>query len=360
MEGPPRPRRLPPAVRGVLAGLAAVALLAGAAAGWVWWQLQPTENTPRPVEVEVLPGWGAARIAAELKEHGLIRNARVFVQYLRFSGLDRNLGEGLYDLNAAFSAAQTAAVLGSPGRPRLVRVVIPEGFRAVAVIGRLVDAGFGTPDDYAELAPALLEERGWYEPEAAADPERRLRVLEGFLFPASYDLPVRSTPGQVLGWFLDRFSQELGATEEERLEELGLSLRDWVTLASLVQAEAGTDAEMPVIAGVFLNRLAEGMPLQSDPTVAYGLDKALPELDVQAGDMRDAHPWNTYVHPGIPPTPIGNPGHAALSAVLAADRTAPDGEPWLYFLHGRQDGEPVFRPNTNYAAHVRDIELFLR
>lgn len=361
MGGPGR-RQAPRWLRILLSLAAAGALLAGAAAGWLWWQLQPPGTASRPVEMEVLPGWGAARIAAELKEQNLIRNARVFVQYLRLSSLDRRLGEGLYDLDASFSAQETAAVLASPGRPRIARVVIPEGFRAVAVVDRLAAAGFGEPEEYAALVPELLGGYDWLaDGSPPADPERPFQALEGFLFPASYDLPVRSTPEQVLGWFLDRFSDELDDDwVGERLTDLKLSVRDWVVLASLVQAEAGSDAEMPVIAGVFLNRLDEGMPLQSDPTVAYGLDKALPELDVQAGDMRNDHSWNTYVHPGVPVTPIGNPGRAALRAVLDAERSGPDGEPWLYFLHGQDDGEPVFRPNTHYDAHLNDIDRFLR
>jgi UPF0755 protein len=105
------------------------------------------------------------------------------------------------------------------------------------------------------------------------------------------------------------------------LERLGLDLHAWVTLASMVQAEAGDDGEMGIIAGVFLNRLEIGMPLQSDPTVAYGLGKDLPELDFPAGDFEVDHPWNTYTRGGLPVGPIGNPGAAALAAVLT--RRAP-------------------------------------
>jgi len=342
--------------------LAAAGVLLAAGGGWLWWQLQPVSDTSRPVEREVLPGWGASRIAAELEEQGLIRNARVFVQYVRFSELDRRLGEGLYDLDASFSVTETAAVLASPGRPRIVRIVIPEGFRATAVIDRLTANDLSSEAEYAELVPGLLEEYSWLADGAPEpDADRPFQPLEGFLFPASYDMPVRSTPEEVLRQFLERFEQEFAGTwVEDRLGELGLGVRDWVVLASLVQAEAGNDAEMPVIAGVFLNRLDDDMPLQSDPTVAYGLDKALPELDVQAGDMQDGHEWNTYVHPGVPPTPIGNPGHAALQAVLEADRVNEDGVPWLYFLHGSHEGEAVFRPNTDYGQHLEDIETFLR
>jgi len=117
---------------------------------------------------------------------------------------------------------------------------------------------------------------------------------------------------------------------------------------------------MAIIAGVFRNRLDRGMALQSDPTVAYGLGKALPELDVTAGDFTVDHPWNTYVHPGLPAGPIGNPGAAALAAVLAPERTSPSGRPWLYFLHGVDGDAAVFRPNVSYDDHLRDVARYLR
>lgn len=328
---------------------------AGGAAG-VWWLLSAPQDASRPVEFEVLPGWGANRVAAELKEEGLIRSAQVFAYYLRWQQLDRSVGEGLYDLNAASPAQETARVLVLGGRPRIQLIVIPEGFRARDVVARLEAAELGSSEQFAELIadPAGLE-RGPLLGELNL-PER----LEGYLFPASYEIPVRSSPQQVLGLFLDRFAQELTPEVREQLDELELSVQDWVVLASVVQSEAGSDEEMPVIAGVFLNRLEQDMPLQSDPTVAYGLNKDLPELSAVNGDLQEDHEWNTYTRPGLPESPISNPGHAALHAILEPERTSPAGVPYLYFLHGRDEGEAVFRPNTNYDAHLRDIELYLR
>lgn len=364
-QGDKRPRRGCLAALWALLGL--IVLAVGAAVAVGWWLLSPPEDQSRPLEFEVMPGWGASRVAAELRELGLVRSAQAFRFYLQWNDLDRGIGEGLYDLDASWSAAETAAALVAGGRPRIVRVVVPEGFRAGDVVARLVAAGLGDEEDYLALAadPALLG-RGYLD-EAAGDAAALATlgpgdyvVFEGYLFPASYDVPVRSTPRQVLAMFLDRFELELTDAVARRLEELDLSIRDWVVLASVVQSEAGSDEEMPIIAGVFLNRLDLGMPLQSDPTVAYGLGKAMPELDPRAGDMSADHPWNTYVHPELPAGPISNPGSAALAAVLDPDRHAENGQQWLYFLHGTRDGQPVFRPNTSYDAHVRDIDAFLR
>jgi UPF0755 protein len=160
---------------------------------------------------------------------------------------------------------------------------------------------------------------------------------------------------------VDRFERE--ATDETLAEvgTLGLDLHGWVTLASMVQAEAGGADEMPIIAGVFLNRLDLGMPLQSDPTVAYGLGKELPELDRSAGDFESDHPWNTYTRPALPAGPIGNPGAEALRAVLNAQRSDEAGRRWLYFMHGVDGaGAAVFRPNVTFEAHLRDVNRYLR
>ncbi|MFN2322779.1 MAG: endolytic transglycosylase MltG, partial [Trueperaceae bacterium] len=106
-----------------------------------------------------------------------------------------------------------------------------------------------------------------------------------------------------------------------------------------------------------LNRLDLGMALQSDPTVAYGLGKSLPELDFPGGDFAVDHAWNTYTRAGLPTGPIGNPGAVALASVLTPQRRDADGRAWLYFLHGRDGG---FHPNLDYESHLQDVARFLR
>jgi UPF0755 protein len=314
-------------------------------------QLSPASSLSAPTEFEVEPGWGATRVANELEAAGLIRNARIFSFYLRRQGLDRNIGEGLYDLDPAMSAATIATTLNQGGRPRVVRVVIPEGFRMKDIAATLASVGLGD----AEAWLASFE-----NPVQTPDYVEANKPLEGYLFPASYDIPVRSSPEEVVNLFLNRFEQELTPQVQQALEERGWTVYGWITLASVVQAEAANVAEMPIIAGVFLNRLEDGMPLQSDPTVAYGLGKDLPELDRNAGDFENDNPWNTYVYAGLPSTPINNPGREALQAVLNPQRNNEDGEPYYYFLHGTDQGQPIFRVNLTFDDHLRDVEQYLR
>jgi UPF0755 protein len=156
---------------------------------------------------------------------------------------------------------------------------------------------------------------------------------------------------------LERFEAELTPETRTRLEQLDWTVHEWTTFASMIQSEAGDSSEMTIIAGVFRNRLDEGWRLESDPTVAYGLGKDLPELDFPAGDFSVDHPWNTYMHTGLPPTPISNPGSDALAAVFVPTRQNEDGQDYFFFLHA-PDG--TFRPNLNLQDHERDVQRYLR
>ena len=353
-----------------------LALLA-AVPGYLWWSLGAPSDDDTPVEFEVVRGTAVGQVARDLHAQRLIRDPRVFVLLLRFEGLDRRVGEGLYDLHGAMRAREVVAALARGGRARTVRLVLPEGQRLSDVASRLEAAGLAT----AEEALARMNAPDGLLPAPATDAE----TLEGYLFPASYEVPVNDELDAVIARLVRRFEQELDAFSHSRLEAngllgsgppadgleadgreasgleaSGLDVHGWVTLASMVQAEAANDAEMPIIAGVFLNRLDLGMPLQSDPTVAYGLGKDLPQLDFPGGDFDIDHPWNTYTRSGLPLGPIGNPGRAALEAVLAPRRTDGLGRPWLYFLHGRDEAGPVFRPNLDFESHLRDIAQYLR
>ena len=348
----PKPKRsaLLPWARWLLLG---ALLLVGALAlglGWVKQQLKPVAETgtvqATAQAFEVAPGWGAAQVAGALENAGLVRNARVFSLYLQLKKLDRSVGEGLYTLSPTLSVPQLAERLARGGQPRTVSIVIPEGFRTGQIISRLrSELGI----DIAPLVKRPGNLRPAFVPVGAG--------LEGYLFPARYDFPVGTTPREAVTQMLRRFERELTPAAQKNLNTLGLSVHEWVTLASLVQAEAGSYTEMPIIAGVFLNRLDRRMLLQSDPTVAYGLGKPLPELDAVAGDLKRDTPWNTYTRAGLPPTPIGNPGARALAVIFQAQRSDAAGKPYLYFLHA-PGGE--FRPNLTLEGHNRDVATYLK
>jgi UPF0755 protein len=331
--------------------LAMLVMLVGAAALYSWWALGPAGDTTGTVVFEVPRGVGARGVADRLHDAGLVREPRVFLGLLVWQGIDRRIGEGLYELAPAMDAHEIAAALARGGRPRTVRVVVPEGSRLVDVAQRIELAG---------LAPRELVLGAATSPNGAPSFLPEAATLEGYLFPAVYEVPVDDPPERTLTRMLTRFERELDDARRERVEAEGFTVHEWVTLASMIEAEAGSASEMAIIAGVFRNRLDIGMRLQSDPTVAYGLGKDLPALDFPGGDFDVDHPWNTYTRVGLPLGPIGSPGRAALEAALAPERIAPNGRPWLYFLHGRDGGSIVFRPNVDFESHLRDVQRYLR
>ncbi|MBA2667375.1 MAG: endolytic transglycosylase MltG [Trueperaceae bacterium] len=331
--------------------LLALVLITAAATAYVAWALRPAGPSAERVTFEVPSGVGARSVVRALHDEGLIREPRVFLALLIWQGVDRRVGEGLYDLTPAMDAFEIAGALERGGRPRTVRLVIPEGSRLVDVARRLHTLGLAERDEALALSEAPTQRPSGVPDDAG---------LEGYLFPAVYEVPVGEPPERTFARMVARFERELDDETLARVEAAGLTVHAWVTIASIVQSEAANDAEMPIIAGVFLNRLDVGMPLQSDPTVAYGLGKDLPALDFPGGDFAVDHPWNTYTRDGLPRGPIGNPGRSALESVLAPARTTDDGTLWLYFLHGVSAHGPVFRPNVDLDGHVRDVNRYLR
>ncbi|WP_027460574.1 endolytic transglycosylase MltG [Deinococcus murrayi] len=294
-----------------------------------------------PYTLEVKPGDSLPAVARTLQERGIVKHADALRFVMRQQGTAGSLKEGLYDLTGDMTVFQVAEKLAGPARIPTVNVTVPEGWRIRDIPPVFEKAGFDRAGIEAALNDASLSQyaRG------------KQSNLEGFVFPATYEFRVGESPEDAVAEMVERMEREFTPQNVQAAKALGLSVRDWVILASMVQAEAANDAEMPVIAGVFLNRLRDGIPLGSDPTVAYGLGKNLPELDRSAGDFTKDTPYSTYTRQGLPAGPINNPGQPALLSVLKAERKLPDGRDALYFLHAR-DGKIYV--NHTYAEHLRD------
>jgi UPF0755 protein len=323
--------------------LAAIALLLIALAGLGFFLTSPTGAGPFTLEVK--RGTTLTDAVKQLQSRGVIRSPDVFRMVLRFTGADRSLKDGFYDVSGQMDYFELARTFERMPRSREIRITIPEGFRMDDIAARFSTAGWSSAEQLQKaFATSSLSS---FVPQG--------KPLEGVLFPATYKFVPEATATEITRVMTKRLEQEVTPERKTILGKMGMSVYQWVTLASVVQAEAGNASEMPVIAGVFLNRLKIGMALQSDPIIAYGLNKRLPDLDRRGGDFEKDTPYNSYKNVGLPPTPINNPGAAALEAVLTAQRTAPNGDGWLYFLHGR-DG--VFKPNTNFQAHLRDTNRY--
>jgi peptidoglycan lytic transglycosylase G len=319
--------------------IVALSLAAAAAAGaWAWRALHtPAPLAPAGAVVFVPPGEPFRGVAARLFSAGVLRHPLLLTAWARYHGRDRMVRSGEYRFTHALSPIDVLDVLQS--RAETARsVTIPEGLTAAQVAALLEAEGFGGRDVFR----CVLED-------VALLQEFALPVtgVEGYLFPDTYAFTPHETPTDMVRAMLARFRRE-GTALAPRRTARGLSEVEMVTLASVIEREAGQAGERRLISGVFHNRLRLGMPLQSDPTVLYGRNGA--RGPITRADLDDRSSYNTYVHRGLPPGPIANPGRAALEAALdpAATRA-------LYFV-ARNDGSHVF--SDTLEAHNRAVRRF--
>jgi UPF0755 protein len=324
-----------------LAVLLLVLLLAAAGAvGWAYFELgRPGPALAEPAIVTVEPGKRFIDVADELSTRGLLRHPLLLVAWARLTGRDRQIRAGDFSIPSALSPRDLLTRLTS--RPDVHRVTIPEGLRVHDVVGLLSGAGFGAEESFY----CLLDDSAFLATEDLP-PEG----AEGYLFPDTYDFPLATPPERILHTMIARFRAVFTPEMVEKAAKLGLTPNEAVILASLVEEEAKRADERRPIAAVFLNRLKRGMPLQSDPTVLYEREGS--DRTITRADLRRPTPYNTYTIPGLPPTPIANPGRGALEA--AVDPAPVD---HLYFV-ARGDGSHEF--STTLAEHNAAVARYRR
>lgn len=293
-----------------------------------------------PVTVEIPDGATLPDIAEILEERGVVRSSGVFHAYTRLRRADRRLKAGTYRLTTGSSVRSTLNRL-LRGRVETVSLVIPEGFQLQQMAPRIAEVTGDTPDDVlrALRSEQLPAEVGVPGP-----------TLEGYLFPDTYRFARGVSVREVALAMVRRYTSLWTAARRSRLAASDLTEREIVTLASIVQAEAGQASEMPRISGVYHNRLAEGWRLQADPTVIYALGGYRERLLFAAIDSVQDNPYNTYAMRGLPPGPIGSPGEEAIDAALDPER-----HDFMYFV-ARRDGSHAFsRSLADHNHAIREI-----
>jgi UPF0755 protein len=321
--------------------LALLALAAGAAGFLGYLELhRPGPPVTAPMVVTVIEGKRFADIARELHDRGVLRHPDLLVAWARFTGEDRQVRAGEFLVTTPLSPLGLLARVTSRPDP-LHQVTIPEGLTMREVVAAFSAAGFGAEESFF----CLLD-----DPAFLAAEDLPAEGAEGYLFPDTYDFPLATPPERILGAMLKRFRDVVTTDFAAKAEKLGFSVHEAVTLASLVEEEARHADERRLVAAVFVNRLRRGMPLQSDPTVLYG--RRSPDRTITHEDLHRPTPYNTYTIPGLPPTPIANPGRAALEA--AVDPAPVD---YVYFV-ARGDGSHQF--STTLAEHNAAVARYQR
>ena len=323
-----------------------VVLVAGIAAGYVWYSIEKPYGTfpADGLYVDIPHGASSRAVAHILKKAGVIRNSFAFEFYARrHPKRTLEAGEYLFDHPLAgkevFWKVANGQVFEQP-------FTVREGETIFDIARDLEAAKYMSADDFLTAAQDSSQIKDLF-PDA--------RTLEGFLFPATYNLPKHAPPQEITGMMVRKFREALANVlpNEDPATEPPVSIGSVVTLASLVERETPKPDERPLVAGVFANRLAKNIPLQCDPTVIYALqmdDEYNGTLTLR--DLRLNSPYNTYRNRGLPPGPIGNPGEVALRAALHPAQTD-----YLYFVANTQGGH-FFAPtlaehNTNVAKYHR-------
>lgn len=311
-------------------------LLAAAVAFGAYETLVPFGPSTK-IFVEIPAGTSTPHIARLLERHGIIRSHIAFDIMSLAQGGTLKAGEYLFDhpaqLTEIYSRLRNGDVF-------TIRVVIPEGSNIFDIGQRLQQAGLGT--ETAFVAAARADTR------LIADLDPHAPSLEGYLFPDTYQFSRHATPLEIQEAMVRRFRQEAKA--------LGLTsdFRRVVTLASLVQRETPIPAERPLVASVFVNRLAKDMPLMADPSVIYA---AMLAGDYQgviyASDLKSDSPYNTYTHAGLPPGPICSPGVASLEAAMHPATTD-----YLYFVAASDNPSGKSRFSATLAEQNRNVAAY--
>ena len=299
---------------------------------------KPARTESEPVIFNLAPGESFDKLAQRLQGQGIIEKTTPFKWVARIRGNDKHLKAGEYQLSAAMTPIQILDILVS-GEAYLHVLTIPEGFTFRQIAAELGCLGLTDPQVFIGLAsdPATVKEFG-LEGE----------TMEGYLFPDTYYFPKGMPAKTIMEKMVERFRQQIPQTWHERARELGFSLYQVITLASIIEKETGVAAERELISSVFHNRLKKHMRLESDPTVIYGI----PDFD---GNITRKHlgtrtPYNTYMIRGLPKGPIANPGRDAIGAALYPDKTD-----FLFFV-SKKDGTHQF--SKTIQEHNRAVRKY--
>ncbi|MDP2964671.1 MAG: endolytic transglycosylase MltG [Pelolinea sp.] len=293
----------------------------------------------------IKPGETAADVVEDLSNAKLIKAPEIFKDYLVYKGIDRLLQAGTFLLNPSMNPIEIAAAVYD-ANPQDVAFYFLAGWRAEEIAALLPTSGLKISiEDFLSLVhnpPKSLS--------AFISPE--ITSLEGFLSPGNYQVLKSVTVEELIRQLLMNFSNRLPTNYEVSLKKTGLSLDQAIILASIVEKETILPEEAPIIASVFINRLNAGMPLQSDPTVQYALGFSIEQKTwwknpLTSEDLSIDSPFNTYLFPGLPPTPICNPKVTAISAVLNPADTD------FIFFRAVCDGTGKHTFNSTYEDHLK-------
>ncbi|WP_020615817.1 endolytic transglycosylase MltG [Paenibacillus daejeonensis] len=330
----------------MLIGISSVAL-------YLWNGLRPAP-TGEAVRVEVARGSSPGRVAETLEKEGIIRNSFIFKYYLRLKDEGPAFKAGAYELHPGMELDAIIAKLNS-GDTLLedtIRFTVPEGYTVTQMAERLAAQGLVDEERFLEVAASQTMLAASVSAGKITVSDQMNQLLEGYLFPETYELVKDSTEQDIITRMLtelDRKLQQLPEGWEDELETLGVSFHEMMTIASMIEREVVLPEERPVVAGIIYNRLQDNMMLQIDATVQYALGRQKDRLF--ESDLLIESPYNTYQQTGLPPGPIASPSLAAIEAALYPEDTE------YFFYVTKKDGTSGHYFSVTYNEHLRNKRL---
>lgn len=311
-------------------------------------EYQGTESTQGEDVVVVIPeGAATKQIAQILKDNGLIQFPSAFVKRVKESEYRGVLQPGEFTLNTGMSTWEMIEILGKvePTRTVMATLTIPEGFSVEQIAARVDSEGLFTEEEFLDAVQENTYDYDFLDsiPEGINVNYR----LQGFLFPATYDIYEDTTAHDLVDMMLKKFDEVYTDSMQSQAEAMNYTAFEVVNRAAIVEREAKLDEERPIIAGVINNRLEQGMMLQMCPTVLYPITEGLyDKSEVTYDDLEVESPYNTYKYTGLPVGPICNPGAVSLNAVLN-----PAEHNYLYYhVDNEETGSHIF--TETYEEHV--------
>ena len=306
----------------------------------------PSVKFPSPRVLTIEQGAKLNDIAHLLKNENIYPLPRLFIITSRLYGLDRKIRAGKFIIKEKTNLITLLPLLTKGGN-FAVNITIPEGYN-IYQIASLLQSTLDV--DSSRFVSLALDDAFVHSLGIPSTTIGGTTSAEGFLLPNTYNLNPGTTPEEILTLLYSNYKKALPSDFYPRLSQLNLTEKELITMASIIEAEAKKDEERKVIASVYYNRLRCGMLLQADPTILYGLKKFGKKPSRK--DMEIDNPYNTYKYPGLPPTPICNPGIKSIEAALHPLETD-----YLYFV-AKGDGYHAFA--TNIDDHIKNIQRYRR
>ena len=319
--------------------LASVVLMAGFLLSYIF--LPGLQKNKEPVEVRIEHGDSFAVVVRKLHEQKVISNERLFALWARLTGVEKRIHWGLYRFDASLSPREVLERMVL-GKGVFQSVTIPEGLTVKDIADLLSKMEIADRDKFLAAArdPEILGKFGLQD-----------KGIEGYLFPDTYHFTPGTPAKDIVIAMIERFRKITEPLLDQYSQALGMTPHEILTLASMIEKETGVETERPLVSAVFYNRLRLHMPLQSDPTVIYGLKDFNGNLTRK--DLQQPTPYNTYRIAALPPGPICNPSLSSIKAALH-----PPPQTWLYFI---TDTRPAHGPyKTYFTSSLKQLQAWQR